>query len=138
MQRARNEETTQGIARLRDELGQLGWYHSIQLADGRVIKGLQSIEILKERIARYPIPEELTGQRVLDIGAWDGWFSFEAERHGAEVTATDCLEVANFIHVHSALSSKVDYLILDFYDLPALGLGKFDFVFFLGVLYHLK
>ena len=34
--------------------------------------------------------------------------------------------------------SKVDYRILDFYELPAAGLGKFDVVLFLGVLYHLR
>ena len=36
------------------------------------------------RYARFPFPTDLTGKRVLDIGAWDGWFSFEAERHGAD------------------------------------------------------
>ena len=25
----------------------------------------------------FDLPADLTGTRVLDIGAWDGWFSFE-------------------------------------------------------------
>jgi hypothetical protein len=51
---------------------------------------------------------------VLDIGAWDGWFSFEAERHGAQTTAIDCVEIPTFLQVHRRLASKVDYRILDF------------------------
>ncbi|HLW75917.1 MAG TPA: hypothetical protein VKS01_03010, partial [Bryobacteraceae bacterium] len=66
MQRARSAETTEGIGKLIDKLGKLGWYHSIELADGSVIPGIQTIEQLKERINRYPIPQDLRGKRVLD------------------------------------------------------------------------
>src|SRR5487761_443334 len=97
MQRARNQETTERIGRLRDELAQLGWYHSIELPDGRIIPGLQSIEQLRSRVAQYPIPEDLRGKRVLDIGAWDGWFSFEMERRGATVVAVDSIRQDTFL-----------------------------------------
>lgn len=115
-----------------------GWYHSFEFPDGSVIDGYMSLAVQKERYARYPIPEDLRGKRVLDIGAWDGWFSFEAERHGAQTVAIDCVEIPTFLQVHRRLGSKVDYRVLDFYELPAAGLGKFDVVFFLGVLYHLR
>jgi tRNA (mo5U34)-methyltransferase len=120
------------------ELAEKGWYHSFELEDGTLIAGYNRLPVLKERYARFPIPPELSGRRVLDIGAWDGWFSFEAERRGAEVTAIDCVEMANFLYIHRKLSSRVDYRILDFYELPQADLGKFDYVFFLGILYHLK
>ncbi len=115
-----------------------GWYHSFELPGGERIDGFISLETLRERYARYPIPAGLRGRRVLDIGAWDGWFSFEAERRGAEVTAVDCVDLATFREIHRRLGSKVDYRTLDLFDLPAAGLGRFDYVFFLGVLYHLK
>ena len=121
-----------------EDLLALGWYHSFEFPDGGVINGYMPLAVQKERYARYPIPDDLTGKRVLDIGAWDGWFSFEAERHGAQVMAIDCVEIPTFLQVHRRLKSKVDYRILDFYELPAAGLGKFDVVFFLGVLYHLR
>jgi len=35
------------------------------------------------------MPEDLTGMSVLDIGAWDGYFSFIAEKRGAKVFAFD-------------------------------------------------
>ncbi len=115
-----------------------GWYHSFALADGTLIEGYNSLEHLQYRYGRFPIPTDLTGRTVLDIGAWDGWFSFEAERRGAQVTALDCIEVDNFVEMRKRLGARAEYRILDFYDLPAANLGSFDHVFFLGVLYHLK
>jgi tRNA (mo5U34)-methyltransferase len=120
------------------ELAEKGWYHSFELPDGTQIEGYNRIDTLRSRYARFPIPADLTGKRVLDIGAWDGWFSFEAERHGADVTAIDCVEVPNFLQIQKKLGSRVSYRILDFYELPEAGLGAFDFVFCLGILYHLK
>ncbi len=116
----------------------MGWYHSFELPDGTRIDGFCQLKWLRERYARFPLPADLTGKRVLDIGAWDGWFSFEAERHGASVTAIDCVEVANFLEIQKKLASPVSYRILDFYELPEAALGVFDFVFCLGILYHLK
>lgn len=120
------------------ELAEKGWYHSFELPDGTHIEGINRIDKLRDRYARFPIPADLTGKRVLDIGAWDGWFSFEAERHGAAVTAIDCVEIPNFLEIQKKLASRVSYRILDFYELPEAGLGVFDFVFCLGILYHLK
>jgi len=121
-----------------DQLAEKGWCHSFRLPDGTLIDGYNSLRNLHERYSRFPIPPNLSGTRVLDIGTWDGWFAFEAERHGAEVTAIDCIEVPNFLEIRRQLSSRVDYRIVDLYDVPAAGLGQFDIVFFLGVLYHLK
>jgi tRNA (mo5U34)-methyltransferase len=130
-------ESARGLDFSEDLLAK-GWYHSFEFADGSVIDGYMQLAVQKERYSRYPIPDNLSGKRLLDIGAWDGWFSFEAERHGAQVMAIDCVEVPTFQQIHRRLESKVDYRVLDFYELPAAGLGKFEVVFFLGVLYHLR
>ena len=66
-----------------ERLSRLGWYHSIELPDGGLIEGHQTIAQLRRRLDQFHIPADLTGKRVLDIGAWDGWFSFEMERRGA-------------------------------------------------------
>src|SRR5690242_132431 len=115
-----------------------GWYHSFEFPDGSVIDGYMPLAVQKERYARYPIPADLHGKRVLDIGAWDGWFSFESERHGAQTIAIDCVQLPTFLQVHRRLKSQVDYRVLDFYELPYADLGKFEVVFFLGILYHLR
>jgi len=123
---------------LSKELREKGWYHSFELPDGTSIHGVMSLEHQVRRFAAFRLPADLRGKRVLDIGAWDGWFSFEAERHGAAVTAIDCVEVPSFLAIHRKLASQVDYRVLDVYQLPGAGLGRFDIVLFLGVLYHLK
>ena len=120
------------------ELAAKGWYHSFELPDGTFIDGFMTVAQQKRRYAQFPIPDDLRGKRLLDIGAWDGWFSFEAERHGAAVTAIDCVELPSFLDIHARLHSKVDYRVMDFYELPGAGLGKFDIVFYLGVLYHVR
>jgi tRNA (mo5U34)-methyltransferase len=138
MQRARNVETTEGVGRQIDRLGKLGWYHSMELPDGSVIPGHQTIGQLRERIARYPIPQDLRGKRVLDIGAWDGWFSFEMERRGATVVAVDSVRQDTFFEARRLLNSKVEYIVEDVCHLSPRDIGTFDIVLFFGVLYHLK
>ncbi len=65
------------------------WWHSIDLGDGVITGGHKTPEILAAELAAMNLPS-LVGKSVLDIGAWDGFFSFEAERRGAErVVALD-------------------------------------------------
>jgi len=115
-----------------------GWYHSIELPDGQVIQGMIGIDALKGRLAAFPIPADLTGKRVLDVGAWTGWCSFEMERRGAEVVAVDCIEFEEFREAHRMIGSRVDYRILDVDELTPAAVGLFDYVLFFGVLYHLR
>lgn len=131
-------DASANVRRWRSQFYQTGWWHSFELPDGRKIDGVNDIESLKRRLSIFPIPDNLTGKRVLDIGAWDGWFSFELERRGADVVAVDNVESANFLYLHRELRSKIDYRIMDVYELTPEKLGQFDIVLFLGVLYHLK
>jgi len=122
----------------RDHYTKTGWWHSFELPDGTVTEGVCSLESLRKRISQFPIPADLTGKRVLDIGTWDGWFAFEMERRGAEVMAVDCWDNPRFRSIHKTLQSKADYRILDMYELTPERIGYFDIVLFMGVLYHLK
>ena len=115
-----------------------GWYHSFKFPDGTEFEGVLPVELSEARYAEFPLPADLTGKTLLDIGAWDGWFAFEAERRGAVVTAMDTVEVPNFRTVHRKLQSRVTYRELDLFEVPAAKLGSFDYVLFLGVLYHTK
>jgi tRNA (mo5U34)-methyltransferase len=113
-------------------------YHTIELPDGSTLPGLQSPDHMRWRLSLFPLPEDLRGRRVLDIGAWDGWFSFECERRGAEVVAVDCVALNTFMEAKELLGSRVEYLTLDVSELSARRLGTFDIVLFFGVLYHLR
>ena len=120
------------------ELAAKGWFHSFELPDGSRIDGVMPLEWERERWSRFPIPADLAGKRVLDIGAWDGWFSFEAERRGAAATSVDCYQAPGYALMHHRLGSRAEYRNLDLYEMPSAGLGTFDIVLCLGVLYHVK
>ncbi|NJO37520.1 MAG: DUF1698 domain-containing protein [Rhizobiales bacterium] len=103
----------------------------------------------------YRIPEDLSGKRVLDIGAWDGFWTFEAMKRGArEVVAIDdfsdylgaleerhrpgwqtfdlCRDALGFDH---GVCQRIE---MSVYDISEERLGRFDVVFCFGVLYHLR
>lgn len=72
---------------LRLEVSKIKWFHTIDLGNGVITPGEDSTPNKLQTIA---LPADLKGSSVLDIGAWDGFFSFEAERRGASrVLATD-------------------------------------------------
>lgn len=74
-------------ARLRAAEGK--WWHSIDLGRFGATKGFKSPKTLETEWFAMRVPP-LSGKSVLDIGAWDGYFSFRAEREGAaRVTALD-------------------------------------------------
>lgn len=87
------------------------------------------------------MPERLDGKRLLDVGTSDGYFAFAAESRGAdEVVAIDQRPVhaTGFETAAKLLGSSVEYRKFDVYDLDPGELGTFDFILFLGVLYHLR
>jgi len=73
---------------LRKRVAEIGsWYHTIDLGDGIVTPGTFDLRPL---LHEFRLPERLDGQRVLDVGASNGFFSFEFERRGAvEVVSVD-------------------------------------------------
>jgi tRNA (mo5U34)-methyltransferase len=65
------------------------WWHSIDLGQGVVTPGHKTPEVLRAELEKQRWPD-LRDKTVLDVGAWDGFFSFEAERRGASrVVALD-------------------------------------------------
>jgi len=129
---------------LRAEAEAIRWWHPIDLGGGLVTPG---IDVTPARLAEIRMPEDLSGLSVLDIGAWDGFFSFEAERRGAtRVLATDsfCWDGGGwgtkkgFELARRALGSRVEDKRIEVLDLSPGTVGVFDLVLFLGVLYHMK
>jgi tRNA (mo5U34)-methyltransferase len=128
---------------LLEQVQSLNWAHTIDLGQGIVTPGIWPPSPL---ILRAFDEIDFRGKRVLDIGCWDGLWSFEAEKRGAaEVYATDHVtqrpfrEQPTFQLAHQVLESRVRYYPdVSVYDLDQLGAGDFDIVLFCGVYYHLK
>jgi len=139
--------TTTSVQALRRRVAGIRWYHTIDLGQGIVTPGIDNTP---QRMATLDLPESVAGRSVLDIGAWDGFFSFEAERRGAaRIVASDYFAwhgqalpagegKAGFTLAREVLGSRVEDLEIDVMDLSPERAGVFDVVFFLGVLYHLR
>lgn len=127
------------------------WYHRIPLPGGLATPGKHSLPPMDG----YHVPDDLTGKRVLDVGAWDGLWTFEALKRGAsEVVAIDdgsdmpfidgepvewhagfdvCREILSEYdarYTHCAAHTGTAYELKQY--------GKFDVVFCFGLLYHLR
>ena len=128
----------------RAEMESLPWFHRIRLDDGTVTPG-SDVEA-EQKLAFVDFPESFTGKSVLDVGAWDGLFSFEAERRGARrVLATDSYawtegwgSKRSFEFCRRVLGSKVEDMTIDVLELSPERVGTFDVVLFLGILYHMR
>ncbi len=136
---------------------ELSWYHTIDLGNGLVTPGQYDH---RPYLERYKLPTDCSGKTVLDIGAASGFFSFEFERRGAQVTATDLpdwmahdfgpnykldqdLDIVDaYLHkpfdiAHRALNSQVKRKEINIYDISPQSVGLFDIVFCGSVLIHL-
>ena len=82
----------------------------------------------------------MAGFRALDIGCSDGYFAFEMERRGADVTAIDFVpeNYTGFATARRILGSQVAYSMDNVYNLSPETYGTFDIVLFMGILYHLR
>ena len=128
---------------LRKELDALKgpWHSPIDLGHGVNTGDALAQRRFARRIKLMQIPENLTGKRVLDIGAYDGFFSFEFERRGAEVLSVDIWTDAMWEKFQFAIEkrkSQIKHKRIDVHDLTPDEVGTFDIVFCAGVLYHLR
>lgn len=117
----------------------VNWFQTWQVFDGVFTPGHNDVAALCDRLG---LPADLTGTRVLDIGAWNGCLSFECERRGArEVLALgpERPSHSGFYRLRDAVgSTRVRYRLGTVYDLDPEQIGTFDLVLFCGVLYHLR
>lgn len=133
------------------------WYHVIDLPHGVVTPGRADHRRQKHL---YGLPEDMTGMRALDVATFDGFWAFEMERRGAEVT---CIDIGRwsqadiplrwlermrpeedtvtgdgFRLAKELLGSKANRVEMSVYDLSPEVLGTFDVVFMSDLLLHLR
>lgn len=127
------------------------WFHTFALNRKR--------EIYTPGVARdhgyrlSMIPESFKGLRVLDVGTFDGFYSYLAEARGArQILAIDNEQYVDWVadrwHVtlsggegfraiHRLLDSKVEYRRMDAFSLDEVE-GEFDFIFCFGLLHRVE
>lgn len=137
------------------------WYHTMELQPGVVTPGWFDLRPIVDLL---PWPD-VDGKRCLDVGPYDGFFSFELERRGAtEVIAADIgspaewdwpfrlrgrgpefvAEMAGeqtgagFEAARERLGSSVERVEISVYDLSPERLGEFDVVVCGSLLLHLR
>lgn len=158
-------EAPAGAARSRAELAAAAlrdnpvWYHTLELAPGVVTPGQIDLRDAAPRV----LPARIDG-RALDVGAFDGFWTFEMEKRGAEVVAIDVDKIESaewpplsrtrlertaddwgielgkgFRLASEALGSDARRVVTNVYDVTpeAIG-GRVDFVFCGAILLHLR
>lgn len=123
------------------------WWHSFELPKGERISGQTSLEVQKLRAET--IPKNIKNKTVLDVGCWDGYFSFYCENLGAKVTPIDNFQYIDFVtskygitlsggegfqYVSNSLDSSLEISKKAFNEIQK----EFDVVLYFGILYHQK
>jgi len=130
----------QALERQVRELGD--WFHNLDLHGVRTAPNhfLGDFPNIKWNKVQPVVPDDLTGATVLDVGCNGGFYSIEMKRRGAKrVLGIDIderyLRQARF--AARTLELDIEFQRCSVYrveDIP----GQFDFVVFMGVLYHLR
>ncbi|MFL6312787.1 MAG: TIGR04290 family methyltransferase [Terriglobales bacterium] len=131
-----NQELTRRIAEKGD------WFHNINLNGVWTAPNhfLGDFPNVKWKHIAPELPQDLSGASVLDIGCNGGFYSIELKRRGASrVLGVDVddryLEQARF--ASQVLGLDIEFAKYSVYDVDSIP-GKFDFVLFMGVFYHLR
>ena len=127
------------------------WFHTFALdAEHRIY----TPGVARDHRYRVPFfPASFAGQRVLDVGTFDGFYAFLAEFRGADrVVAVDNEQYIDWVRarwgveleggegfraVHDLLGSRVEYRKLDALELDCLD-ETFGFIFCCGILHRVE
>jgi tRNA (mo5U34)-methyltransferase len=126
-------------------IAQTVWYHEIDFGNGLKATPHSQLDfhrkvwsLIERNLARI----DFRGKSVLDLGCWDGAWSFYAEKRGARhvVASDDATQnwagSQGLLLAKELLNSSVEpRLDVSVHDLS--GLPRFDVILFMGIYYHL-
>ncbi len=128
-------------------INEIPWYHEFNFPNGLKARSgtpdIRSHRKIWAFVAAQLDRMEFQGKTVLDLGCWDGYWSFYAERRGARrVLATDDRSQnwagsAGVLLAKELFKSSIETnLNLSVYDAAKIG-ETFDIILCLGIYYHL-
>ncbi len=117
------------------------WFHNLNLRGVQTAPDHPLGNFLEEmwwHVHRF-LPEDMSGLSVLDIGCNAGFDSQRLRQRGAKVLGVDHDEryLAQARFAAEVAGLDIDYRRMDVYELDRLQ-TRFDYVFFMGVFYHLR
>ena len=113
------------------------WHHSFEIIPGVRTLGAYDPKALWDELE---LPENMEGVSLADVGASNGYFSFEARRRGAKVTAFDFRHKDNSgfgLAQHINGLEDIPHHHTNVLDINKEEYGTFDIVLALGLLYHI-
>jgi tRNA (mo5U34)-methyltransferase len=120
------------------------FFLSMPLGPGQYTRSTKGI-LTYQFLDQIKLPQDLTGKRVLDLAASDGFYSFECEARGAaEVISVEGPQwkdgdgFKRYAFARKRYNSKVKHMAAYLEDLDAEALGPFDVSLCLGLYYHLR
>jgi tRNA (mo5U34)-methyltransferase len=136
---------THGTRSIDAQIAALGpWFHNLHLPDGTQTAPhhpFGDFPAFKWAEIAPHIDEDLHGWRVLDIGCNAGFYSFQLAARGAQVVAIDIdphyLRQARWAATELGLAQRIEFRRMAIYDLVREP-DRYDLVWFMGVLYHLR
>jgi tRNA (mo5U34)-methyltransferase len=116
------------------------WYENFYFENGAATKGRSPSP---KKLMALGLPSNLKGVSILDVGAYEGYYSIQMQSRGARVTANDHFiwnlpndnSRANFELIQEITGSNIKTLEATIEALPQ---KHSDITLFLGVLYHLE
>lgn len=117
------------------DISSFGWHHDFEIVPGVRTNGTYDPSALLRALR---LPSDLSGVRVADVGASNGFFSFALESRGADVTAFDYRHEDNsgFGLARHLNGSKITHIHANIYEISPASHGMFDIVLGLGLVYH--
>lgn len=132
------------VSRAVDLLKDCEWYHKITLSDGTVTPG-HDWEYLWDNIRNAKKDVDYHGKSVLDLGAMEGMWAFEAESSGASYVVTiDMTDrcVDKLLYCRTDLKSSIVPLfnvrVENLVEMLPSVRKPFDIIQHLGLFYHLQ
>jgi tRNA (mo5U34)-methyltransferase len=132
------------IDNLEDRIEALApWFHNMNLAGLWTAPDHFLGDYPGAKFRRFAphLPDDLSGKSVLDIGCNAGFYSIEMKRRGADrvlgIDSDDRYLAQARLATETLGLHGIEFAKLDVYQVGALA-EKFDFVIFMGVLYHLR
>jgi len=118
------------------------WFHNLHFGEVQTAPDhfLGDYPMIKWRSFAHAIPNDLTGMSVLDIGCNAGFYSIEMKRRGAERVLgidSDDIYLTQARFAADVAGLEIEFRNLSIYEVAELK-EKFDWVLFMGVLYHLR